>query len=285
MTAHKLVLLGTKGGPRLTTGSAWPTSMVYEVDGRPYIIDAGIGVTRQFVEAGYALGNVHTIVITHHHSDHVLELGPLLHTIWTSSPFREVYVYGPPPLNEHVDYFFKAMDYDTGIRVRDEKQTPPSGMFKTHEFSEGLVFEDDLVRVSALRVEHPPVTECYALKFESAEKTAVFSADTTYFPPLAEFAKGADVLVHEVMHREGTLRMCERLKPIKPNLWEHMVLGHTFGDDVGRIATEAGVGHLVLNHFTPSDDPDTGPADFEAIVRETWTGRLTVGYDLLSLEV
>ena len=42
------------------------------------------------------------------------------------------------------------------------------------------------------------------------------------------------MLVHEVMHREGTERMCNRLKEIKPNLMEHMIAGHTFGDDVGR---------------------------------------------------
>lgn len=285
MSIMKLVLLGTKGGPRLTTGSAWPTSMVLEVAGRPYIIDAGMGVTRQFVEAGYTLADVHTILITHHHSDHVLELGPLLHTIWTSSPRRPIKLHGPEPLTQSVELFFQSMAFDVSIRMADEKQADPRGMFACHEFTEGLVMEDDLVRVTALRVPHPPVNECYALKVETEEKTAVFSADTTYFTPLAEFAKGADVLVHEVMHREGTMRMCQRLKPIKPNLWEHMVAGHTFGDDVGRIASAAGVKHLVLNHFTPSDDPDTGPAEFEALVRETWDGPLTVGHDLLTVEV
>ncbi len=276
----KIILLGTKGGPRLTTGSSWPSSSVVEFAGRPYIVDCGIGVTRQFVEAGYTLADVHTILLTHLHSDHCLELGPLLHTVWCSSPLREIRIYGPPLVTRLVDGFFQAMAYDIEMRMKDEAQQDPRNMFNCVEFTEGFVFRDDIIEVSALQVVHPPLTDTYALKICSAGKTVVFSADTSYFPPLAEFANGADVLVHEVMHREGTERMCERLKAIKPNLMAHMVAGHTFGDDVGRIATAAGVGHLVLQHFTPSDDPATGPADFEALVRQTWDGPLTVGSDL-----
>ena len=281
----KIILLGTKGGPRLTTGSSWPSSSLIEIAGRPYIVDCGMGVTRQFVEAGYALGDVHTIVLTHLHSNHCLELGPLLYTIWVSSPKREVRLYGPPGVRHLVKTFFDAMSYDIEMRMADERQADPSDMFAIEEFGEGHVFEDDLVKVSALRVEHPPLTDTFALKFETSEKTAVFSADTCHFPPLADFAKGADVLVHEIMHREGTERMCERLKAIKPNLMAHMIAGHTFGDDVGRIATAAGVKHLAVQHFTPSDDPETGPEDFAALVRQTWDGPLTVGKDLTEIEL
>ena len=48
MQQDKLTLLGTKGGPRLTTGSSWPSSSVIEFSGKPYIVDCGMGVTRQF---------------------------------------------------------------------------------------------------------------------------------------------------------------------------------------------------------------------------------------------
>ena len=285
MANDKLVMLGTKGGPRLSTGSSWPTSMVLEISGRPYIIDAGLGVTRQFVEAGYELSDVHTIVITHHHSDHNLELGPLLHTTWTASEFREIPVYGPPGLNRYLDGFFESNGFDIEIRMRDEKQADIRNMVRPAEFTQGHVFTDDLVEVSALRVVHPPVLHCYALRFQFGSKSVVFSADTAYFPPLADFAKGASVLVHEVMHKEGTLSMCERLAGIKPNLYQHMTSGHTFGIDVGRIAHAAGVGHLVLNHYTPSDDPELTPGDFAALVRESWPGPLTAAVDLTEITV
>ena len=54
---------------------------------------------------------------------------------------------------------------------------------------QGVIFEDDKLKVEALRVQHPPIDDCFALKFETASVKIVFGADTTYFPPLAEFAK------------------------------------------------------------------------------------------------
>ena len=60
-------MLGTKGGPRLSAGSSWPSSSVVEFSGRPYIVDCGLGVTRQFVEAGYTLADVHTISVSYTH--------------------------------------------------------------------------------------------------------------------------------------------------------------------------------------------------------------------------
>lgn len=281
--ADKVVLLGTRGGPRITTGSSWPSASVVAFSGRPYIVDCGLGVTRQFVEAGYRLADVHTILLTHHHSDHTLELGPLLHTTWCSSPKREIMVYGPPPLRQLVNGFFGAMAYDIDMRMQNERQEDPRDMFTCVEFGEGPVFRDELVTVDALRVVHPPLTNTYALRFRGGGKTVVFSGDTAYFPPLAEFARGADVLVHEVMDRRGAEKMCASLKDIKPRLMEHMIAAHTFGDDVGRIARDAGVKHLVVNHFTPSDDPETPPEAFAALVRETWDGPLTIGHDLAEI--
>ena len=283
--ADRIILLGTKGGPRLTTGSSWPSSSVIEISGRPYVIDCGMGVTRQFVEAGFSLADVDTILITHLHSDHCLELGPFLHTTWVSSPKRQIKVYGPKGVRKLIDDFLAAMSCDIAARMADERQQDPHDMFDVTEYTEGRVFKDDLVEIDALRVVHPPLTETFALKVRGRQGTVVFSSDTSYFPPLAEFAKGADILVHEVMHRAGTERMCERLKSIKPNLMEHMIAGHTFGDDVGQIATAAGVGHLVVQHFTPGDDDLTGPAEFEALVRQTWNGKMTVGHDLAEISL
>jgi ribonuclease BN (tRNA processing enzyme) len=80
----RLVLLGTKGGPAIRPGGPSPTSTLLEIAGRPIVIDCGLGVTRGLVNAGLSLKKLDLILITHLHSDHVLELGPLLHTAWTS---------------------------------------------------------------------------------------------------------------------------------------------------------------------------------------------------------
>ncbi len=280
MAGDRIVLLGTRGGPRITTGGAWPSSSVLEISGRPYLVDAGLGVTRQFVEAGYKLDDVHTIAITHHHSDHNLELGPLLHTVWTSSKPRKIRIYAPAGIKRVLEGFLHSNAYDIETRKADEKQADIADMIEANEYAQGRVFTDELVEVDALRVVHPPVEQCFALRFRTESKTVVFSSDTCFFPPLAKFAQGADVLVHEAMLREGVEKMCARLSAVKPNLLEHVIAGHTFAQDAGRIATRAGVRHLALNHLTPCDEPGFAADHFRRAVRETWDGPLTVGSDL-----
>ena len=85
--ATRLILLGTKGGPRVTAGRANPANVVM-VAGEPYVVDCGYGVTRQLIAAGIEPARVRKIFITHHHSDHILELGPLIYNIWAGRAAR-----------------------------------------------------------------------------------------------------------------------------------------------------------------------------------------------------
>jgi ribonuclease BN (tRNA processing enzyme) len=79
-----LVILGSKGGPAIRPGGPSPTASLLEIGGRRIVIDCGLGVSRGLVEAGMELPSLDLVLITHLHSDHVLELGPLLHTAWTA---------------------------------------------------------------------------------------------------------------------------------------------------------------------------------------------------------
>ncbi|TIM82012.1 MAG: MBL fold metallo-hydrolase, partial [Mesorhizobium sp.] len=62
-------------------------------------------------------------------------------------------------------------------------------------------------------------------------------------------------------------------------LREHLLASHTFAEKAGRIASDAGVKRLVLNHLIPADDPEIGEADWIAAVRKTWAGALTIARD------
>ena len=84
-------------------------------DGHPYIVDCGLGVTRQFVEAGYSLSQVDNIFLTHHHSDHNLEFGPLVHTLWTSGTSDKVDVYGPEGTKNLLSGFLKSLEIDIKV--------------------------------------------------------------------------------------------------------------------------------------------------------------------------
>jgi ribonuclease BN (tRNA processing enzyme) len=273
---NRVVLLGTKGGPAIRAGGAMPTASLLELDGRRVVIDCGIGVTKALVEAGMDLKTLDLIFITHLHSDHILELGPLIHTAWTTGMQGPVQVFGPPGIKDYWAGFMASMAYDNAIRVEDEGRTPLDQIVTISSYDEGLVMEDGL-RVQALRVPHPPLADCFALRFDGS-RSVTFSGDTAYFPPLADFAQGCDLLVHEALLPEGVELIIQRTG-LGDRLRNHLYASHTKAADVGRIAGAAGVGRLVLNHLVPADDPSIGPEDWLAQVAVAWNGKAEVGTD------
>ena len=83
-------------------------------------------------------------------------------------------------------------------RIEDEGRLDPRNMVFAHDVSTpGIVLENDQVKVSACLVRHPLVRQAYAYRFDARDRSVVISGDTAYAPELGEFAKGADVLVHE----------------------------------------------------------------------------------------
>jgi ribonuclease BN (tRNA processing enzyme) len=104
----RLVLLGSKGGPALRPGGPWPSSSLLQIGGRNIVVDCGLGVTRGLVDAGISLKALDLIFITHLHSDHVLELGPLIHTAWTAGLATPIGVFGPPSTDHYWRRFSRS---------------------------------------------------------------------------------------------------------------------------------------------------------------------------------
>jgi ribonuclease BN (tRNA processing enzyme) len=280
----RLTLLGVKGGPAVRQGGAMPTASLLRMGGETILVDCGIGATRGVVEAGASLLDLDAIVVTHLHSDHVLELGPLLYTAWTTGLGRTIPVYGPPGIEAYWCGFLLAMDFDHRIRIEDEGRPDIGGLVTFGRLGDDAAFSIGDVSVRALRVEHPPVTDCFALRFDRAGRSVVFSSDTRYLPALAVFACGADMLVHEAMLPAGVDRLIERT-PGASRLRAHLEASHTTAEEAGRIASEAGVGTLVLHHLIPADDPEFGEEDWRRAVAPRWDGPLVVGRDGLTVPI
>jgi ribonuclease BN (tRNA processing enzyme) len=278
----RLILLGTKGGPRLTPNGGPNCSLVLLIDGAAYLVDVGYGASRQLLNAGIPLQSVRYLFITHHHSDHNLEYGPLLYNAWATGSPGHVDAYGPPGLKKMTEAFHESMKVDIETRVNDEGRPDPRTRVTAHEISgPGLVMKNDAVRVTAAVVPHPQIKHAFAYRFDAADRSIVISGDTAYSPALGDFAKGADVLVHEVMHPAGIEDLLKRV-PNAARLRRHLIASHTIPEDVGRVAARAGVKTLVLYHFVP---PDTSFADEEwaAGVRRHFKGRIIVGKDLMEI--
>lgn len=278
----RLILLGTAGGPTPKPNRAAPAQAIVVGDAT-YVVDCGNGVARQLALAGLRLGSIRSILVTHHHSDHNADYGTLLLLAWASDLTTRVDTFGPPPLVEMTRQVLALHDTDIRTRIADEGRPPLAPLIAPHEVTEGgLVFEDDRVRVTAALVEHPPLAPAFAYRFDCADRSIVISGDTRPSPALVALARGADVLVHEVMH----LPSIEALIAAEPNaatLREHLVASHTTTEQVGRLATEAGVRTLVLSHFVPGGHPFLEDRVWHDAVRPHFAGELVVGRDLLEL--
>ena len=283
-SSNRLVLLGTKGGAAARKGSPRSSSSALQIDGKTYVIDCGLGVTRALVNADIPLPEIDGVFITHLHCDHLLELGPLIYTAWLSGHTRPLQLFGPEGICDYWNNFMNAMAFDHHVRTQNDKRGSLKDLVSVNTYSEGHVTSLDALKVSALCVEHPPVEHCYSLKFETKEMKIVFSADTRYFPPLAEFAKDADILIHEAMLDAGIDALIKRMKG-SPSLRQNLMARHTMAPDVGKIATDAAVKHLVLNHLVPGDDPNFTDTDWHGALSETWNGPLSVGRDGMTIEI
>lgn len=278
----RLILLGTGGGPTPKPNRAAPSQVII-VNGDAYVIDCGNGVARQMVLAGVPVSSLRNIFITHQHSDHNADYGNLVWLSWATTLATKVGTYGPPPLKEMTRLFLEMNDYDIRTRMADEGRPPLKDLIAAHEIAgDGPVMQDKNVKVTAALVEHPLVKPAFAYRFDCPDRSIVISGDTRPSENLVRLAKGADVLVHEVMYLPAIEQVIAR-EANATTLRAHLIASHTSTEDVGRIATEAGVKTLVLSHLVPGGLPIIPDQVWYDAVRPHFQGKLVVGRDLMEL--
>jgi ribonuclease BN (tRNA processing enzyme) len=278
----RIIFLGTKGGPRVGVGASNPANLVV-VNDTPFVIDCGMGVSRQLVNAGVPLPSVKYIFISHHHSDHNLEYGNLFYNAWAAGLSTPIHSFGPKGIEAMTRTYWELNKFDVDTRIEDEGRPDPRPLLVAKDITEdGVVLQTVDVKVTAFRTPHPPIVDSFAYKFETPDGVIVFSSDTAYNPRLAEFAKGADVLVHEALYVPAVDRLVIKTKN-GATLKKHLMESHTTTEDVGRIAAAAGVKVLVLSHFVPGDDPEVTDEDWISGVRKNFSGKIIVAKDLMQL--
>lgn len=287
----KLVVLGSHGGQQMTELAGADvrcgTSFVVAVDGRPLVIDCGVGSLHALVEAGFDANTVRTILVTHLHADHIADLGSFALLGWASgrnggSSSRRMDIYGPPGLRGFRDGIIKAFATSIADQQGPLRQRPTFRRFaRWHEI--GLprdpktVVSSGGIRVQAARVKHGGM-KALAYRLKTPDLDIVFSGDRGKSGDrFARLAKGADVMVHEVIARKIVVDTLTMQKVAKSFI-DHLVDDHTDVADVGRIATAAGVKTLVLSHLIPGN-PGLTDQMWIDMVRPTFAGEIIVARD------
>jgi ribonuclease BN (tRNA processing enzyme) len=206
-----------------------------------------------------------------------------------------------PGISAMTSYLRQAYAADFNDRLRDSNFPDPGAAFVTHDIDHsGLwtvdpagipprldrpieVWEDDDVKVTATFVDHRPTAPAYGYRFDTPDGSVVISGDTCVSANLIDLARGADILVHEVIDPAFVDRLTAALPPgTAEAVREHLLASHTTIAQVGRdVAEPAGVKTLVLNHLVPGDSPDSTWRG----AQRGFSGRLVVGRDLMSLPV
>jgi len=279
----RLILLGTAGGPR-PRKTRVPSSQVVLVNGAAYVFDCGAGVVTQLARADVRLNTLRHVFITHQHSDHNAEYGPLLLTAWEAGLRTPVDTWGPPPLARMTELFLQMNDYDIRTRTEDEARVPLAPLIQAHELDRGdVILKQDGIVVSCALVDHPPVRPAFAYRLQSPDRSIVISGDTKPCDALIRLAQKADVLVHEVLWPEAVDRMLANAynaAALRKSILSH----HTPAVEAGRVAAEAQVKALVLSHFVPADDPEiTDEMWIGAVRRGGYKGPVILGKDLLEI--
>jgi len=278
----RLILLGTAGGPTPKRTRAAPAQVII-AGGSAYVVDCGNGIARQLALARVPLPTIRHVLITHHHSDHNADYGTLLLLAWSSGLKTRIDTWGPAPLRRITGLFFDMSAPDLRVRELDEGKPPLQPLVQPHEIvGAGPVFEDVRVKVRCALVNHPLVKPAFAYRFDAPGRSIVISGDTSRSQNLIDLARGADVLVHEVLYLPAVDEIAGA-GPDAANLKQHLINSHTSLSEVGKIAAEAGVKTLVLSHFVPAETPEVPDQVWLAAAKAHFSGEVIVGKDLMEI--
>ena len=272
----------------LGTGSAMPqpervqTGLLVEAaagDERPLLVDCGAGVLHRLSQTDPGYEAVSTVLLTHHHLDHVADLLPLLKARWLAGA-EHLQVVGPAGTKELLDELLAVHDYLDG-RV---------------ELGVREIYPDERIELAGLAVESYQArhsVDCLAYRFEplddgtetddvdTAAETAddtppaepavepgafVFSGDSEAFPGLASFADGARVLAHDCSFPDGI-----------------DVDGHPTPSQLGAALADAEIDRVYLTHQYPHTDGEHD--EMVAAVEDQFDGDVRVARDGLRFSV
>ncbi|MGN6517213.1 MAG: MBL fold metallo-hydrolase [Rhizomicrobium sp.] len=227
-----------------------------------YVVDAGLSSVSNLVSWRVPLEKVKGVLLTHFHSDHIAELGELRLQTWVAGRRTPLKVYGPPGVEDVVKGFNEAYAHDADYRTAHHGEAflpredvdmvpvviPMSGATAPVLNVHGL-------KITAIRVDHGPVKPAYGYRFDYDGRSITVSGDTSPYEPLAQAARGSDVLVHEAQSNKlvgilgAALAKAGRPRPAK--IMHDIPTYHTTPVEAAKIANDAGAKFLVFTHINP----------------------------------
>ncbi len=290
------ITLGTHGGPVPEAKRSEPANALI-VDRAVYLVDAGDGAAEQLAKAGLSLQALKAVFISHLHFDHTGGLFAVLGLRHQTNAPGKLKIYGPPGIKETVDGLLAAIRPGavSGYGVPGEEIIPPKDTVEVIEIRDGAHVSLDGFTVTAAENSHysfPPGSDMdkrfdsLSFRFDLPDRSIVYTGDTGPSDAVTALAKGADVLVSELIDAEvansivvpadGTDAQKKRSQVMKQHLSTH----HLTPEQVGKMAAEAKVGRVVITHLVASRRPDVSTDSYVAEIRKSYSGPVEIADDL-----
>ncbi|MEE9374383.1 MAG: MBL fold metallo-hydrolase [Saprospiraceae bacterium] len=271
-SANKIEYIEDRDGIRvITLGTASPlssdrnqTGTAIFVDGMFFLFDVGYGVIRQAELEKLPLNKLSGIFLSHWHSDHFIELPYAINRSWQLGRKHPLDIYGPEGLDTVLIGVSQFLKYENENRVShhgSEVMNPLIAGVNSRTIDmrgsvSTILYQQNELRITAFEVCHQPVTPSYGFRIDYKGKSVVISGDTKEkCHTLEDFAKGTDLLLHEVMLKDvfekSSKRNAKNGNERNAKIAQDITKYHTSPIDIGIMAQRAGVKKVVLHHFAP----------------------------------
>jgi ribonuclease Z len=253
-------------------------SILVEAGNEKLVFDCGRGAAQRIQQLNLPFREIDALFLTHLHSDHVVGIPDLWLTGWVQGRSVPLRVWGPTGTKAMMTHLEEAYQFDIHIRRDVDERLPAEGVaVVTKDVEEGVVYENEGIKVTAFAVDHGPVKPALGYRVDFAGHSVVLSGDTRFSENLIHFAEGADVVIHEVMDTaafglKNPSYTPERVKRVS----EHHTTPEQAGTAFARIKPKL----AVYSHIVPPDTTDLIP-----LTRKTYSGPLEVGEDMMSIEI
>lgn len=270
----KVTLLGT-GTPQPIMDRFGASTLV-QAGSETLLFDAGRGCLQRLRQIKVSYDTIDALFLTHLHSDHIVGIPDLWLTGWlTSKRALPLKVFGPIGTDSMIDYLQKAFVYDIKIRIEDDKAPEEGSKLLAAEIQQGVVYENNGVKVIAFLVDHYPVVPAFGYRIEYKGHSVVLSGDTRYSQNLIKYARGTDLLIHEVVIAPDTLSKSDP----KYNILAH----HTTPEQAGKVFNAVKPKLAAYSHIAKL----YGHTEQELLKRTkvNYSGPIIIGEDLMSFSI
>ncbi|MBQ3212872.1 MAG: ribonuclease Z [Alistipes sp.] len=268
-----VTILGNSSAKPTATGH--PSAQVVNINEQLFLVDAGEGVQRQMARCGISALKLRAVFISHLHGDHFFGLFPLLSTLGLYGRRTSLRVYAPRPFGEMLECFQRLCESDLPYQIE---------WVEVDTTKHQIIFENDTTEVWSLPLRHRVPTAGYLFRQKepalNVKKYAIerygltvpqivqakrgedvvldsgevlqneaityrpygtlsyaYCSDTNYSARLAKMVEGVDMLYHEATYAADMRKTAKER-------------GHATTEDAAKVAQMAGVGRLLIGHFS-----------------------------------